>query len=100
MRMKTIICYLFTGFDPWRCALYPDHSLAAANRTHGVYVKEAPGAWMTRCRKQGRRNPFEGKEKFAERRIRNHQGLYTDDGIFFLFKWKDEQERDQDAGVR
>ena len=95
MRMKTIICLSFSLPLILGVVLcIQDHSLAAAKQTlTAVYVKEAPGrlddpAWQ---KAKAVEIPFEGKEKFAGKKASvTTRALYTDDGIFLLFNWKDE----------
>ena len=95
MRMKTIICLSFSlALILGGVLCVPDHSLAAAKQTlTAVYVKEAPGglddpAWQ---KAKAVEIPFEGKEKFAGKKASvTTRALYTDDGIFLLFNWKDE----------
>ncbi|NTU48719.1 MAG: hypothetical protein HGA84_06905 [Syntrophobacteraceae bacterium] len=93
--MKTIICLSFSlALILGGVLCIQDHSLAAAKQTlTAVYVKEAPGglddpAWQ---KAKAVEIPFEGKEKFAGKKASvTTRALYTDDGIFLLFNWKDE----------
>ncbi|MHC1742194.1 MAG: ethylbenzene dehydrogenase-related protein [Syntrophobacteraceae bacterium] len=71
-----------------------DHLYAAAKQTLGAaYVKAAPAglddpAWQ---KAKAIDVPFEGKEKFAGKKASvTTRALYTDDSIYFLFKWKDD----------
>jgi hypothetical protein len=95
MRMKTIICLSFSlALILGGVLCVTDHPFAAAKQTlTAAYVKEAPGplddpAWQ---KAKAVEIPFEGKEKFAGKKASvTTRALYTDDGIFLLFKWKDE----------
>jgi len=57
-----------------------------------IHVKSAPAglsdpAWD---KAKGQIVPFEGKEKFADKKTSiTSKAVYTDDSIYFLFKWSD-----------
>ena len=91
-RRSAISIVLFGLFAVAGALIFTDTALAAKQILTAVYAKSVPTgpddpAWGI---VKAEVIPFEGKEKFAGKKTSvATQAMYTDDSIFFRFKWKD-----------